>query len=89
MAENILINETKEDPWLEYLRELITKLRNREDTDENFQVFHDIIEERGFFILETWNLRWLVSICDTYADYGNAIALILKKDTLNANISKQ
>lgn len=61
------------DVWLDYLRELIIELRNRRDIEENFSLFRSIIKERGFFILETWNLRWLISICDTYADYGTPI----------------
>lgn len=61
------------DVWLDYLRELIIELRNHRDVEDNFPVFRSLVEESGFLILETWDLRWLISICDTYADYGTPV----------------
>lgn len=63
----------KNNMWLDYLRELIIELRNRRDIEENFSLFRSLVEERYFLILKEWNLRWLISICDTYADYGTPV----------------
>jgi hypothetical protein len=50
---------------------LIRELRNERDVDTNWPRFRDLVEANIDHISRTLSLRRLVSICDTYADYGD------------------
>lgn len=52
---------------------LIQNLRRNIDVENNWRKLHEIIETNIHDICKTLNTRWLISICDTYIDYGSAI----------------
>lgn len=52
---------------------LIRKLRNSIDPEINFARFDQIIKNQTTDVISSYNTKWLVSICDTYADYGTDI----------------
>ena len=56
-----------------HIQYLIVQLRNARDVKTNFQAFQTFIAQYQRDILETTDLRWLVSICDTYADHGTPV----------------
>lgn len=45
-------------------------------TESEFRKFDDLVVTRLPAILATWPERWLVSICDTYAENGVGVALV-------------
>lgn len=49
--------------------ELMVELRNRRNVDENFKKFDEIIKSSIDKITD-FNIRWCISVCDTYADFG-------------------
>ena len=52
--------------------DLIKKLRNSLDISSNFSSFDNLVKSNIHFIVGNFNSKWLVSICDTYADFGNS-----------------
>ena len=52
---------------------LIQNLRRNIDVENNWRKLHEIIETNINDICKTLNTRWLISICDTYIDYGSEI----------------
>lgn len=52
---------------------LIAELRNRRDPEVNWRAFRALIEDNRAVILETFDSRWLISVCDTYADYAEPV----------------
>lgn len=62
-----------EKKLLNEVQGLIKNLRNNVDVESNLCKFKGVVDENSDEILKTFNLRWLISICDTYADYGNPI----------------
>jgi len=52
---------------------LIKNLRKGINKNENWNEFKTTIENNIQIICKNFNTRWLVSICDTYVDYGNPI----------------
>ncbi|MDO6536041.1 hypothetical protein [Alteromonas stellipolaris] len=52
--------------------DLIKKLRNSVDVSSNFSAFDDLVKSNIQFVVGNFNTKWLVSICDTYADFGNS-----------------
>ncbi|PLX82831.1 MAG: hypothetical protein C0617_13245 [Desulfuromonas sp.] len=50
---------------------LISALRNSVAVDQNWPAFRKLIENNLEDIVSTFSIRWLVSVCDTYADYGS------------------
>jgi hypothetical protein len=55
------------------IRKLISKLRKGTDTDKNWPAFIKLVEENLPSVCRELDTRWLVSICDTYVDFGDDI----------------
>lgn len=71
-------------PLFERVIHLIADLRKGRDVDVNWIKFRRLVESESKVILSTFSSRWLVSICDTYADHAqspvrrrNALAISL------------
>jgi len=58
---------------IEELISLIKNLRQGRNTEKNRIEFKRIIQKNIKKICKNLNTRWLISICDTYVDYGNPI----------------
>jgi hypothetical protein len=58
---------------LESFRRLVVEIRNSRDLEDNLNLFFELVRSNQREILATFNIRWLVSICDTYADHGTEI----------------
>lgn len=52
---------------------LIKELRNSRDVQTNWLTMKELVESNVETITKDFSSRWLVSICDTYADYGTDI----------------
>lgn len=52
------------------LKRLIKTLRRRKDVDADWATFDRFVTSNIAEIVAAQNTRWLVSICDTYADHG-------------------
>ena len=52
---------------------LIVNLRRNIEPKETWRVFSSLIEGNIDRVCSELNTRWLVSICDTYADYGEEV----------------
>lgn len=52
---------------------LIKCLRNSINVDVNWPKFRLLVESNQEEIIKTFDVKWLISICDTYADFGNAL----------------
>ena len=50
---------------------LIRELRNERDIDANWPAFRNLVENHIEETVRSTSTRWLVSICDTYVDYGD------------------
>jgi len=55
------------------IQELIVNLRKGKDINTNWKEFSNIIEQNIDEVCKILDTRWLVSICDTYVDYGDPI----------------
>jgi hypothetical protein len=55
---------------LKEIRFRIRELRNRRSITENFNKFDTAVRLNVIGIAEHFNSRWIVSIADTYADFG-------------------
>jgi len=55
------------------LTPLIADLRNRRNPETTFSTFQTLMDAHADDLLASVSLRWLVSMCDTYADYGTPI----------------
>ena len=55
---------------LKTVLECIIKSRREIDTEATTKLFKDTVEKNLDTVL-TMNTRWLISVCDTYADCGN------------------
>ena len=64
MNEPSLINQ---------VQDLITELRKGRNTDIRWSAFKKLVEENLPEICRELDTRWLVSVCDTYADYADEI----------------
>lgn len=49
---------------------LIRELRNGRNVDANWPAFERLVHEHQSDIVSTFSMRWLRSICDTFADFG-------------------
>lgn len=52
---------------------LIKELRNTRDVESNWPLLKHLVESNVEQIAEVFSSRWLISICDTYADFGSAV----------------
>jgi hypothetical protein len=71
------------------IQSLIVRLRRRQDPHEAWREFQALVENNIGEVCRALNTRQLVSVCDTYADFGDPIegrnALMV---TLLANLEK-
>ena len=58
---------------LENVASLVKELRNSRNMAENWKTFRSVVEANQDFIVANFSMRWLRSICDTYADFGDAL----------------
>jgi len=58
---------------LELVRPIIADLRRGVDTEKNWTAFRLLIENNIDDVCRELNTRWLVSVCDTYVDFGEAV----------------
>lgn len=54
-------------------KKLIVALRRKKNPETNWPIFKKFTKKNINIICEDFDTRWLVSIADTYADYGNEI----------------
>lgn len=64
---------TNENKILDQVKPLIVKLRKEVDISNNRLELRNVVEKNIDRICEELDTRWLVSICDTYADFGDPI----------------
>jgi len=57
---------------IDLVKPLIEKLRKEFDLKENWPEFRNVVEKNIDQICEELDTRWLVSICDTYVDFGDS-----------------
>jgi hypothetical protein len=57
---------------LAFYKVLMIRLRRRNNAEE-WQLFKKFTEENKSYILDNFNLRWLLSVVDTYADCGEPL----------------
>lgn len=57
----------------EKVKTYIKKLRQKSEPEKNWIEFNGYINTNINSICKSLNTRWLISICDTYADYGSPI----------------
>lgn len=58
---------------LEKIKPLIVQLRRRNNPEQHWPVFKNLIESNLEQICSELDTRWLVSVADTYADYGTPV----------------
>jgi hypothetical protein len=61
------------DSISEQIQKFIVNLRKGKDIDINWKEFSNLIEQNIDEVCKNLDTRWLVSICDTYVDYGDPI----------------
>jgi hypothetical protein len=64
---------TTDEGSLDQIKALIADLRNAREPDHRWAHFTTLVEGRLDCILATFPLRWLIAICDSYADYGDEV----------------
>ena len=52
---------------------LVRDLRNHRSVERNWPAFRELVETRLPELLPTLSTRWLISICDTYVDFGEPL----------------
>jgi hypothetical protein len=71
----------------------IIYLRREIDVEENTKCFYALLDEYLDVLLENYNLRWLLSVCDTLVDIGDtaqsnaAMNLVISVNYLNIIIT--
>ena len=58
---------------LDVIQPLIINLRRNINTEENWGLFRAQVEGNTNALCEELNTRWLISVCDSYADMGTEI----------------
>lgn len=53
------------------VQRLVKELRNHREPEANWEAFEALVRAREAEIVATFSLRWLRSICDTFADYAS------------------
>lgn len=53
------------------VQHLVKELRNSRDADANWAEMEALVRANQDEIIRTFSMRWLRSICDTFADLGN------------------
>jgi hypothetical protein len=52
---------------------LVKELRNSRDVEANWQAFETLVRGNEDQVVAELSMRWLRSVCDTFADFGNPI----------------
>ncbi|CAB4817442.1 unannotated protein [freshwater metagenome] len=52
---------------------LVRDLRNHRSVETNWPAFRELVETHLPELLRTVSTRWLISICDTYVDFGEPL----------------
>lgn len=55
---------------LSEVQHLVRELRNGREADANWPAFERLVRDRQSEIVSAFSLKWLRSICDTFADFG-------------------
>ena len=83
------LNNEDTEIIIEKIKDTIPHLRRGENVDKHWPIFRSLIENNTERLVSSLNTRWLVSIADTFADYGSEIekrnAIII---SLIANMEK-
>lgn len=58
---------------LEELKPLIVQLRRQNNPEQHWQTFKQLVEKNLELVCDELDTRWLVSVADSYADYGNPV----------------
>ncbi len=61
------------DNILPEIQDLLIRLRKDIDTEENWKMFTELIESNLDKVCKSLDTRWLISVCDTYVDYGDPV----------------
>ncbi len=61
------------DNILPEIQDLIIRLRKDIDTEDNWKMFTELIESNLDKVCKSLDTRWLISVCDTYVDYGDPV----------------
>jgi len=64
---------TDSENLLRDIEELIIKLRKGKEKEKSWSAFQTLIENNLKEVCSLLDTRWLVSICDTYTDYGDPV----------------
>lgn len=65
------VSISDKDHLFDEIVSLIKKLRNNIEPQNNFMKFDALVKANSSDILAGFNVKWLTSICDTYADFGD------------------
>ena len=66
-------NEHNRAAFTNDIKTLIIYLRRRKNIKDNWQKFKYLVENDPDFTCSALNTRWLVSVADTFADYGDEL----------------
>ena len=55
------------------IQKLIINLRKGKEKEKNWSRFRELVENNLNEVCKIFDTRWLVSICDTYADFGDPV----------------
>lgn len=64
---------TELETLLSDIQKLILDLRKGTDIQKNWKAFRELIENNIKEVCSKLDTRWLVSVCDTYVDYGDPV----------------
>ena len=52
---------------------LVKELRNSRDVEANWEAFQALVRGNEDLVVKELSLRWLRSVCDSFADFGNPL----------------
>ena len=55
------------------IQKIIINLRKGKEKERNWSSFRELVENNLDEVCKIFDTRWLVSICDTYADFGDPV----------------
>jgi len=53
------------------MKYLIVELRNRRNVKRNWRKFRKLVTKNTRYVYDDCNLRWMISICDTFVDHAS------------------
>lgn len=57
--------------FIKKLKHLTSELRNRRSTKSNWKKFKRLVKKNRQIVYKHCDLRWMISICDTFVDHAN------------------